>query len=91
MRRSKAARLATADAVNRPHGYAKAGELKQPKAISPHIALSTLSVYDGRCLLGTLRPRGKAGVEAFDVNGRSLGVYPDTQAAAAAISAGAAS
>jgi hypothetical protein len=85
--RPKARRPATAETVSEPHGSAKAGELKRPEATSPHVALSTLSVYDGRCLLGTLRPRGKAGVAAFDVNDRSLGLFPDMKTAAAAIRA----
>jgi hypothetical protein len=32
-------------------------------------------------------PRGRQGVEAFDANERSLGIYPDRRTAAAAISA----
>jgi hypothetical protein len=35
--------------------------------------------------------RGKAGVEAFDADDRSLGVFPDMKTAAAAVSARAAS
>jgi hypothetical protein len=33
-----------------------------------------------------LLPRGKQGVEAFDADERSLGIFPDQKTAAAAIS-----
>ena len=34
------------------------------------------SVYDGQRCIGFLLSRGRAGVEAFDCDERSLGVYP---------------
>jgi hypothetical protein len=49
-----------------------------------------LSLYSGRECIGFLYLRGKMGVEAFDANDRSLGLYPDQQSAANAIFAGAA-
>jgi hypothetical protein len=49
------------------------------------------AVYDGRTCIGHLLLRGRHGVEAFDVDDHSLGVYPDTKAAVAAVSARAAS
>jgi hypothetical protein len=45
------------------------------------------SVYDGRICLGHILNRGKLGVEAFDANDRSLGVYPNRKTAAAVVSA----
>jgi hypothetical protein len=43
-------------------------------------------VYDGRQCLGHLLLRGKLGVEAFDRNDVSLGIYPDQRSAADAVS-----
>jgi hypothetical protein len=34
-----------------------------------------LSVYDGQTCIGHLIQRGKCGVEAFDLDDRSLGVF----------------
>ena len=48
---------------------------------SAHLAY----VYDGRRSIGHLLARGRAGIEAFDVRDRSLGIYPDQRAAADAI------
>jgi hypothetical protein len=50
-----------------------------------------LAVYAGRECAGFLLPRGKSGVEAFDINDKSLGIFPNQQAAADAIFARAAS
>jgi hypothetical protein len=52
--------------------------------------MSMLAVYDGRTCIGHLLLRGKVGVEALDVNDRSLGLFPDTKTAASAVSARAA-
>jgi hypothetical protein len=60
--------------------------MKRRDATSPHTTLSTLSVYDGRCHIGFLLLRGRAGVEAFDADDRSLGLFPDMKTAADAIS-----
>jgi hypothetical protein len=43
------------------------------------------SVYDGRICRGFVIARGKLGIEAFDCDERSLGVYPTQRAAADAI------
>jgi hypothetical protein len=48
-----------------------------------------LSLYDGRECLGFLLPRGPMGVEAFNANTESLGIYPNQKLAADAISAAA--
>ena len=70
----------------RPHGStkAKAGELKRPEANSSD--LSCLAIYDGQRCAGFLLPRGKAGVEVFDADDRSLGIFPDLKTAADAVS-----
>src|SRR5262245_59783996 len=49
------------------------------------------TVFDGRELIGFLLSRGKLGVEAFDSDERSLGVFPTVKAAVAAIPGAAAS
>jgi hypothetical protein len=48
---------------------------------------SLLTVYDGRTCIGILLMRGKAGVEAFDRDDRSLGIFETQELAARAISA----
>jgi hypothetical protein len=49
-----------------------------------------LSVYDGTRCIGHLMLRGQQGVEAFDSDDRSIGLFPDVRAAADAVSARAA-
>jgi hypothetical protein len=88
MARAKARSPATAEAGRGAHAAFQTGKLKRREATSPQTALS---VYDGRRRVGHLLLRGKVGVEALDVNDRSLGLFPDTKTAAAAVSAGAAS
>jgi hypothetical protein len=44
-----------------------------------------LSVYSGRKCVGFLLERGKTGVEAFDAEQRSLGVFTTLREAANAI------
>jgi hypothetical protein len=44
------------------------------------------SVYSGRECIGFLRDRGEAGCEALNASEKSLGIFPDQQAAADAIS-----
>jgi len=46
-----------------------------------------LSLYAGVQHLGYLLPRGKQGIEAFNIDTQSLGVFPDTKSAADAVSA----
>jgi hypothetical protein len=43
------------------------------------------AVYDGQRCIGHLLLRGKLGVEAFDADNRSLGIYPDMKLAADAV------
>ena len=47
-----------------------------------------LSIYDGQRCVGHLILRGRQGVEAFDADDRSLGIFPDQKAAVAAIPVG---
>jgi hypothetical protein len=46
-----------------------------------------LAIYSGQSCIGHLLLRGKAGVEAFDSDDQSLGIFPDTKTAADAVSA----
>jgi hypothetical protein len=47
--------------------------------------LALQAVYSGQTCLGFIYSRGKLGVEAFDCDTRSLGLYPDLKTAAAAV------
>jgi hypothetical protein len=49
--------------------------------------LTYRAIYDGRVLLGFLRPIGGQGVESIDANHRSLGIFADAIAAANALTA----
>jgi hypothetical protein len=53
---------------------------------SSKIPMSALAVYSGQVCLGHILPHGKSGVEAFDVDDRSLGIFPDQKSAADAVS-----
>jgi hypothetical protein len=55
------------------------------EAISENSALQ--SVYDGRDCIEFLLSRGKPGIEAFDVDEHSLGIFPTLKAAADACAA----
>jgi hypothetical protein len=55
----------------------------------PLPATGLLSIYSGQQCLGFALARGRQGVEAFDVEGVSLGCFPDQKAAMAAVSAAA--
>jgi hypothetical protein len=46
---------------------------------------SCLSVYSSRTCIGFLMPRGKLGIEACDVDGRSLGLFLNQRIAANAV------
>jgi hypothetical protein len=48
--------------------------------------VNLLAVFDGTVCLGHIMSRGKAGVEAYDRDDRSLGIFPNQKAAADAIS-----
>ena len=83
MRRLKARSPATAEAGREAHAAFQTGKLKRREVTSPQTALS---VYDGRCHIGFLLLRGKAGVEAFDADNRSLGLFSNMKTAADAVS-----
>jgi hypothetical protein len=57
----------------------------KPKSASVKPRL--LSLYDGTRCLGHLISRGPAGWEAYDVADRSIGTFPDQDAAADAVTA----
>jgi hypothetical protein len=46
---------------------------------------SWVSVYDGQCCLGHIISRGRDGYEAFDLDDKSLGLFPTQREAAAAL------
>lgn len=56
------------------------------KAPTDFTAQGFLSVFDGQTCLGHLVLRGKVGVEAFNSNDESLGIFSNQKAAADAIS-----
>jgi hypothetical protein len=45
-----------------------------------------LSVCEGQTCIGFLLSRGRAGVEAFNADNKSLGIFPDQKSAADAVS-----
>lgn len=45
-----------------------------------------LSMYSGQVCIGFLLKRGRQGVEAYDANCASLGIFPDQNQAANAVS-----
>ncbi len=48
--------------------------------------MTALSVYDGSRCIGFLMPRGRQGIEAFDADDRSLGLFLTQKSAADAVS-----
>jgi hypothetical protein len=85
MRRRKAARPTSPEA-HKPRTVLSTAKRRDRNAISPDFVMQALSVCDGQTCIGHLLPRGKAGVEAFDSDDRSIGIYPTQAAAANAIS-----
>jgi hypothetical protein len=53
--------------------------------MSRAIASPMVSIYDGQSCLGFVFHRGRAGFEAFDVDQRSLGMFPTQREATAAL------
>jgi hypothetical protein len=85
----RARRPTAAVAAREPHGLFKAGELNDLEAtLNP---CTCLSVYlpgvggAGTVCVGFLVLRGRSGIEAFDANTRSLGLFPNQKAAADAV------
>lgn len=83
MRRSKARRAAAHGARDPRRVDLLDGEIGTEATSDP---ITLQSVYDGTTCIGFLLPRGRQGVEAFDCNTRSLGLYPDLKSAADAVS-----
>ena len=84
MRRRKASARA-ADSANTGRAFERPAEGLKGEAIQNQPTLQ--SVYSGRERVGYLLLRGGQGIEAFDAAEVSLGIYPDSETAAAAISA----
>ena len=77
--------------MNGPHAKTVSAGRHKPrdayKSFDPTTQPGFLAVYDGRTCLGFLLPRGKQGVEAFDHDDKSLGIFPTQKSAADALSA----
>lgn len=78
----KAARAATSK-KSRPAHVDQPGRQDQRDAIPDPIAMQAL--YSGATCLGFLYARGRDGVEAYDADERSLGIFPTQKAAADAV------
>ncbi len=65
----------------RPRRNARRPDLSDP--------MTALTVYDGSRCIGFIMPRGPQGVEAFDADDHSLGLFPTQKSAADAVSAAA--
>ena len=86
MRRLEVRGPATGKTVNGPHDGFSAGGPRDREATPHRFATKyLLSVYAGQRCLGFLLSR-RDGVEAFDIDDRSLGIFPDQKSAADAIS-----
>jgi hypothetical protein len=85
VRRLKARKPATDLTVNGPP-VSQAGELRNQKLHEDRYAFQAIAVYAGQTCLGFLLPRDKSGIEAFDADEHSLGLFPDQKSAAAAVS-----
>jgi hypothetical protein len=89
VRRRKAPKPASAGAVSGPRTRVSAGTRKQcgaHKTFDPSTQVDFLAVYSGQRCLGFLLPRGNVGIEAFDADDKSLGLFPNQKAAADALS-----
>jgi hypothetical protein len=87
MPRVKASRPATAETVRKPRAGVSAGQQKLSEAnktLDPTQA-GFLAVFNGQTCIGHLLLRGKSGVEAFDADDKSLGLFPDQKSAADAL------
>ncbi len=89
MRRRKAARPANHKA-RRPRARISSVRSRSRQAIPEDFIFQASAVYAGQRCLGHILSRGKAGVEAFDADDRSLGLYLDQKAAADAVARAAA-
>jgi hypothetical protein len=80
--RRKAGRAAT-DLVNGLHADSQAARLENREATFD--PCKCLAVFSGQQCVGHLLRRGKLGVEAFDADDKSLGIFPDQRSAANAL------
>jgi hypothetical protein len=89
MRRLKAPRPATATTVNGPRAKTVFAGRHKPrdanKTFDPSTQPGFLSVYAGQTCLGHLLPRGRLGIEAYNRDDVSLGLFPNQKAAADAV------
>jgi hypothetical protein len=83
MRRRKALRAAASKARD-PRRVDQSSAAKISAEAIPDI-LSIQAVYSGTTCLGFLYSRGRQGIEAFDSDTRSLGIYHDRKNAADAV------
>ena len=58
---------------------------RRARIVEPPDTLSWIAVYSGRECRGHILSRGRTGVEAFDADDKSLGVFPNQAAAINAI------
>ncbi len=59
--------------------------MSRQKESAPKNGTALMMVTDGQVFVGTLLRRGRSGVETYDSDGKSLGLFPDVQSAARAI------
>jgi hypothetical protein len=90
MQHHKAARPANPK-VRKPHAPLSSGKVRGRDATSQIDIMQALAVFDSRTCLGHIMPRGESGIEAYDRDDRSLGVFSDQKAAADALAAKASS
>jgi hypothetical protein len=82
--RSGKASARAAESANTGRAFERPGEGLKAEATSTRP--TCLWIYGGQRYIGHLLLLGRDGVEAFDRDDRSLGLYPDQKAAADAIS-----
>jgi hypothetical protein len=90
MRRQKAPRP-TGHKTRKPHAPFSSGKVRGHDATPSIDIMQALAVFDGQQCLGHILSRGKAGIEAFDQNDKTLGIFSDQRAAADAVSKAASS
>jgi hypothetical protein len=83
MKRAKARRAATYKARD-PRRIYQLGSQIDPQATIPD-PIVMQAIYVGQQCLGFIYSHGRLGIEAFDSDTRSLGLYADRKAAADAV------
>lgn len=69
--------------IRQPHTCVSLGQRGCTEANLDPVGLQ--SVYDGRLCIGFLLSRGKLGIEAFNADDTSLGLFPDQASAVNAV------